>query len=290
MPPKPNTLRSLRAAAEYSLGEGPHPERARLDAETLLLHLLQRGNTSRDKAWLLSHQSQTVMPRFKAEFESFVARRRTGEPIQYITGTTEFYGLPFQVSPGVLIPRPETEHLVEEVIRLAAQFPAPHIADIGTGSGAIAVALAHSLPNAKFTATDLSPQALNIARRNAESNALHIEFLKGDLLAPLAGRRFDMIASNPPYIPEADSASLSIEVRDHEPATALFAGADGLAIYRRLIPEAIPVLNPNAFLVMEIGFGQQPEITAILEQFRYQDIRFLPDYQGIPRVAIARRP
>ena len=229
-----------------------------------------------------------VMPNFKAEFQSLVTRRAAGEPIQYITGTTEFYGLPFYVAPGVLIPRPETEHLVEEVLRLAAQFPSPHIADIGTGSGAIAVALAHSLPNVQITATDLSPQALTIARRNAEQNAVHIEFLEGDLLSPLREQRYDIVASNPPYIPERDRASLSIEVRDHEPSSALFAGNDGLDIYRRLIPAAIANLNPGGFLVMEIGYDQQPLIAELLAESNYADLRFLPDYQGIPRVAIAR--
>jgi release factor glutamine methyltransferase len=264
---------------------GPHPERAKQDAELLLCSLL-----GINRGWLLANLDTELIGTSWESYYELLKRRATGEPIQYITGTTEFYGLPFHVEPGVLIPRPETEHLVEEVLRLAAQFPAPHIADIGTGSGAIAVALAHSLPHAHITATDLSPQALAIARRNADQNAAQIEFLEGDLLAPLFNRRFDILASNPPYIPESDRASLAIEVRDHEPSSALFAGDDGLVIYRRLIPDAIPHLNPNAFLVMEIGYGQQPAIAELLEASSYRDIRFLPDYQGIPRVALALRP
>jgi len=278
------TLRSLVAESEAVLRRGAHPDRARQDAETLLLHLL-----SRNRAWLLANAETSLPPEAQDSFHSLIERRVSGEPLQYITGTTEFYGLPFHVKRGVLIPRPETEHLVEEVIRLAAQFPSPHIADIGTGSGAIAVALAHSLPNAQITATDLSPQALNIARRNAEHNAVRVAFLHGDLLAPLAGRRFDIIASNPPYIPLSDRASLSVEVREHEPSTALFAGDDGLSIYRRLVPDAIPRLNHGGYLVMEIGYGQRPAIEGLLAASAYIDLHFLPDYQDIPRVAIGRK-
>jgi release factor glutamine methyltransferase len=281
------TLRASVEWAEAELRNSPHPERARLDAETLLLHLLKQN-----RAWLLAHWEDEAPPEVQSAFGTLIQRRCTGEPIQHITGVAEFFGLPFHVTRDVLIPRPETEHLVEEVLRLAAAFPAPKIADIGTGSGAIAVALAHSLPDALLTAIDQSQSALAIALQNAQRNQVadRIAFLEGDLLAPLAGQRFDIIASNPPYVPLVDQASLSVEVRDHEPHSALFAGEDGLAIYTRLIPEAREHLAPGGWLVMEIGYGQREAIEEILLSYDYGDVHFIADYQGIPRVAVAQRP
>jgi len=283
------TLRELAAISEAQLKTGPHPDRARQDADTLLLHAL-----CLDRAWLLGHWDEEATPAVQCDYEALIVRRQTGAPIQYITGQSEFYGLPFSVGPGVLIPRPETEHLVEEVLRLAAQFthPAIRIADIGTGSGIIAVVLANELPQARITAVDCSPQALTIARENALQNQVsaRIDFIEGDLLGTLVGERFSIIASNPPYIPDRDQDSLSVEVRDHEPHSALFAGIDGLDIYRRLIPEAIPLLEPNGWLVLEIGYGQQPAIQSLLDSAGYCDIHFIPDYQGIPRVACGRKP
>jgi release factor glutamine methyltransferase len=285
------TLRELASASESRLKTSPHPDRARQDAETLLLHVL-RGSAGADRAWLISHWDEEATSEIQADVESLTARRQTGEPLQYITGQSEFFGLPFSVGPGVLIPRPETEHLVEEVLRLAKNLPNPRIADIGTGSGIIAVALASSLPKAQITAIDCSPQALTIARENAARNEVsnRITFLEGDLLTPLAGQRFEIIASNPPYIPTADHDSLAIEVRDHEPHSALFAGEDGLDLYRRLIPEALSLLVPNGWLVLEIGFGQESDIHSLLASAGYDQIHFVPDYQNIPRVACAQRP
>ncbi len=280
------TLRELVSHAEAQLRAGPHPDRARLDAETLLLHALNKN-----RAWLLAHWSDIPETPVAAAFQASITRRQSGSPIQYITGHAEFFGLPFAVTPAVLIPRPETEHLVEEVLRLAAHWPNPRIADIGTGSGAIAIALAHTLPNAHIAATDLSPSALKVAQQNARSNQVedHITFLHGDLLAPLSGRQFEIIASNPPYIPTPDLATLAVEVRDHEPHSALFAGPDGLEIYQRLIPAARAFLAPGGWLLLEIGYNQQPAIEALLQHSGYQLIRFVPDYQGIPRVAAAQR-
>lgn len=280
------TLRELLAEAVAALRSGPHPERARLDAETLLLHLLKQN-----RAWFLGHGYDEAPVDMQDSFAATIARRQAGEPIQYITGEAEFFGLPFTVAPGVLIPRPETEHLVEEVIRLAGAFIESRIADIGTGSGAIAIALAHSLPLAHITATDLSTQALAIAKQNAVRNRVEdrIQFVEGDLLAPLAGQSFHIIASNPPYIPMADRGSLSVEVREHEPHSALFAGNDGLSIYRRLIPDTLELLVPGGWLVMEIGYGQRQAIEEMMLASGYRDPRFIADYQGIPRVALALR-
>lgn len=279
------TLREAIEEAESRLKTGPHPERARRDAESLLLHVLHQ-----DRAWLRQFGDDELSPDELAGFKALADRRFAGEPIQYILGEVEFFGLPLNVAPGVLIPRPETEHLVEEVIRLAQGLPAPRIADIGTGSGAISIALAHALPAAHISTVDVSEEALRIARGNARRNHVdgRIHFLRGDLLEPLAGQLFDVIASNPPYVPLADVDSLSVEVREFEPHGALFAGADGLDIYRRLIPAACAHLASGGWLVMEIGYGQHPEIERMLHASGYSEIRFVADYQGISRVAIGR--
>ena len=257
-----------------------------MDAETLLLHSM-----GQNRAWLLGHWEDVASDRFRDEFRILINRRAAGEPLQYITGEAEFYGLPFRVAPGVLIPRPETEHLVEEVLRLAKTFVKPRIVDLGTGSGAIAVALAHSLPGAQLVATDLSEGALAIAFNNSQRNQVadRIEFIAGDLLAPLVGRSFEIIASNPPYIPLGDGDSLSVEVREYEPHLALFAGVDGLEVYRRLIPQAWELLVADGWLVMEIGYGQQAAIEILLLASGYSEIDFVADYQGIPRVALGQR-
>jgi release factor glutamine methyltransferase len=210
--------------------------------------------------------------------------------MQYIIGETEFYGLAFRVTPDVLIPRPETEHLVEKAIELSATFQAPRIVDIGTGSGAVAVALSHNLPNAGLTAIDLSEPALTIARENAKRNGVALRFLQGDLLSPVAGEQFDIVVSNPPYVPEIDRPTLSVEVREYEPGLALFAGNDGLDIYRRLIPQAFACLVSGGFIALEIGYGQSAAIAGLLGAAGFRNIEFTPDLQGIQRVACAQRP
>ena len=267
------------------LNSGPHPERARADAELLLLHLL-----GKDKAWLMAHREDELAAGVAARFTALIERRYKGEPVQYITGETEFYGIPLRVTPDVLIPRPETEHMVERAIKLATGLPAPCIVDVGTGSGCIAVALAHHLPSARITATEISAAALTIAAENAKRNAATVRFLEGDLLSPAAGERFELIVSNPPYVANADRATLTVEVRDFEPATALFAGAGGLDVYRTLIPAAFDALVPGGFVLLEIGCGQSPAIGELLTRSGFHEIEFIPDLQGIPRVACARRP
>jgi release factor glutamine methyltransferase len=290
--PEQHTISELILEAQQWLAEGPHPERARLDAETLLVHTLEKQNPQRNRAWLLANWNHALLPGAEKRFREFVARRAAGEPIQYILGEAEFYGLPFSVNRDVLIPRPETEHLVEKTLQLAAQFTSPQIVDTGTGSGAIAIALAAHLPTASITATDISPTALALARRNAERNHLagRIRFVAGDLLVPLADERFQIIVSNPPYVPEEDRASLAVEVRDYEPQGALFAGSDGLAIYRCLIPVAFTALLPGGFLALEIGYGQREAISALLTASGFRDVSFTADLQSIPRVAVAQRP
>jgi release factor glutamine methyltransferase len=280
-------LSSLVANGAEGLRRGPHPDRARQDAETLLLHIL-----GKNKAWLLAHLDEELPEDQAARYTQLLERRCQGEPIQYITGETEFYGLPFRVTPEVLIPRPETEHLVEKALELASNFVAPRIVDVGCGSGAIAVALAHKLDHAQITAIDLSAPALDLARWNAQLNAVfhRIRFLEGDLLAPVAQEQFEIVVSNPPYVPAADRASLAAEVRDYEPALALFAGGDGLDVYRRLIPAAFAALVPGGFVALEIGHSQSPAIRALLAASGFHQIEFVSDLQGIPRVACAQRP
>jgi release factor glutamine methyltransferase len=271
---------------ELALLKGPHPERARQDAEALMRHAL-----GRDKAWLIAHKNDAIFDSEARLLRALVSRRSAGEPIQHIIGETEFYGLPFRVTPDVLIPRPETEHLVEKALELGGGFRSPRILDVGTGSGAIAVALAHNLPHAQITALDISRPALEVARENAERNGVsrRIRFLVSDLLASVADDRFEMVVSNPPYVATADRDSLSIEVREHEPALALFAGADGLDVYRRLIPAAFAVLEVGGFLALEIGYGQSVAVGGLVEDAGFDRIEFADDLQGIPRVVCGNR-
>jgi len=223
-----------------------------------------------------------------AAYRSMVARRAGREPLQHILGTQDFHGLEFQVSPDVLIPRHDTETLVE--CALARMPTARSVLDIGTGSGCIAVVLAGLLPDARVTASDISAAALEIARRNASRNRVNIEFLQGSLLEPVAGRCFDLIVSNPPYIPTTDIAGLEPEVRDGDPRGALDGGPDGLDFYRALIPPAAFHLNPFGWLLLEIGIGQAREVAELFrEAAGFEDICITPDPGGIERVVGARR-
>lgn len=285
--PPEGTLKSWLRKGETRLSAAPHPERARRDAELLLLHVI-----GRNRAFLLAHPDEILTAENAARYSALLDRRVAGEPIQYIVGEQEFYGLPFHVTLDVLIPRPETEHTVEKVLELAAGTDALRIVDVGTGSGAIAITLAHQLPHAQVTAIDISRPALEIARQNADRNGVsnRVRFLEGDLLAPVAGESFDFVVSNPPYVPCADRPSLAVEVRDFEPALALFAGEDGLAAYRRLIPAAYAVLAPGGCIALEIGFGQAPALARLLAEAGFVQIEFVPDLQAIDRVACARRP
>jgi release factor glutamine methyltransferase len=269
----------------------------RREAETLLAHVLDR-----DRAWLLAHSEDDLSPQHLELFRALTTRRAAREPLQHLTGAQEFFGLALRVTPAVLIPRPETELLVEAVLAWAHTQPAAQLrlADVGTGSGAIALALAAHLPHAELTAIDLSPDALAVARNNAESHGLvsRIRFLEADLLAPFAAPlvappgSLDAVVSNPPYVADTDASTLAPEVRDHEPALALFAGPDGLAIYRRLIPQAHAALRPGGLLALEFGFGQRDALAALLAnpEQAWNDLRFLDDYAGIPRIALATRP
>jgi release factor glutamine methyltransferase len=291
------TLRLALDAAEKILVEGPHPARARRDAETLLLDALRRNAPEANPAWLIAHDADPLAPDRAAAFCDAIERRLAGEPIQYIVGEAEFYGLPFLVNRDVLIPRPETELLVEKAIasaeglRQSGEIPSPRIVDTGTGSGAIAVTLAHNLPFVEITATDISAAALAVARANAARHAVadRVRFLEGDLLAPVAGERFDVVVSNPPYVAAGDRTMLDVEVRDYEPAQALFAGRDGLELYRRLLPASFNALTPGGILLLEIGYGQQEALHALLMKEGFIGIEFFSDFQGIARIVVAQR-
>jgi release factor glutamine methyltransferase len=259
----------------------------RRDAETLLLHLL-----ARDRAWLFAHSEEQFNEATLHQFRALTQRRAAHEPLQHLTGTQEFYGLTLRVTRDTLIPRPETELLVEAVLEFARTQPAQlRILDVGTGTGAIALALATHLPRAEITACDISSAALEVARSNASHHNLthRITFIESDLLNAIpTAQSFDILASNPPYVPLDDVPTLAPEVRDHEPHTALFAGHGGLGLYRRLIPLAHDALKPNGLLALEFGFGQSDALRKLLTGWR--DIRFLDDYAAIPRVALALRP
>ena len=260
------------------------------DAACLLRHALGIS-----QATMLADPARVLTPDQQVAYEAMVLRRAANEPIQYIIGEQEFYGLALRVTPAVLIPRPETEQLVEAVlgqVKRAGLNSTMRILDVGTGSGAIAIALAYHLPSAQIAAVDLSSAALEVAAANAARHGLaeRIRFLESDLLDALSDGEtsWDVIVSNPPYVPTADRESLHPQVRDHEPAAALVAGADGLDIYRRLIPQARAALRPNGLLALEIGHGQKASIASLLSDWK--ELRFLDDLQQIPRIALARRP
>jgi release factor glutamine methyltransferase len=283
------TAQEALQSATRRLTADPHlADSARRDAELLLLHTL-----GINKVALIADPARPLTAEQQSHYEAAIARRLRHEPIQYITGQQEFYGLAFKVTPAVLIPRPETEHLVEAVLQRLPHDRHLAIADIGVGSGAIAIALATHLPHAHITAVDLSPAALAVAESNAADHNLtsRIRLLHSNLLDALPPseqhEHFDAIASNPPYVPLAGAADLHPQVREHEPAQALFAGAEGLTIYRLLIPQARHALKPGGLLALEIGHGQRDALFAQLTG--WHDVTFVDDLQGIPRVALARR-
>jgi release factor glutamine methyltransferase len=273
---------------------------AALAAELLLLHVTQR-----DRTWIYAHPESLLSGDQWQRYFALVARRAEGTPVQYLTGTQEFWGLEFEVTPDVLIPRPETEHVVEVALaRMSAcKSETLRVADVGTGSGCLAVALATELPRARIFATDVSAAALDVARRNAAKHSVvaRIEFLECNLLDAFsrdsdsaafdfsADLKFDLIVSNPPYVALADAASLPREVREHEPAVALFAGESGLDLYAPLIDQARDLLSPGGTLVIELGYNAAQHVSALLAASHWRDIEIANDLAGIARVASALR-
>jgi release factor glutamine methyltransferase len=257
---------------------------ARLDAETLLMHAV-----GRERSYLYAHPELELSCSDVSRYSAMLDRRAAGEPLQYITGHRQFWGLDLEVNPSVLIPRPETEHLVEAAIELLRTKPMARVIDVGTGSGCIALALAKELPQVEIEAVDISPEALAVARGNAQRLGLErVKCALSDLLEKFLHQdaRFDMVVSNPPYVGESEADKLQVEVREHEPHCALFGGEQGLDIYRRLIPQAKQVLTPGGWLAMEIGFSQQAAILDLLSDWK--EVRSIADLRGIPRVVVAR--
>lgn len=252
----------------------------RLTAEVLLSHALRRGRT-----YLYAHPEAELPELAWLHYGRYLHERLNGKPTQYITHEQEFYGRPFRVTPDVLIPRPETEHVVETALSLGLARTARAL-DVGCGSGAIAVTLACE-GFSHVTAADLSGAALAVARGNAERLGARVEFVQADLCAPFAPGAFDLIASNPPYVPDADRASLQREVRDFEPPLALYGGADGLEAYRRLIPQAAGALAPGGWLVLELGYRALDPVREMLDG-AWCDAAVHADLAGLPRVLAVR--
>jgi release factor glutamine methyltransferase len=262
----------------------------RREAGSLLSHA-----TGRDPAFLITHADETLTPAVSAAFRDAVARRASGEPFQYIAGRQEFYGLEFEVTPDVLIPRPETELLVETALGLLKGSDAPLVCDVGTGSGCIAVTLLRERADARGIALDISEGALGVAERNAERHGVRgrLRLLVSDCFDALQageheGVRFDLVASNPPYIAEADLEGLQREVREHEPRGALTPGGDGLSVVRRLVAESPRFLKPGGHLVFEIGFEQHERVAALVDPAVWTLLGIHEDLQGIPRTVALR--
>jgi release factor glutamine methyltransferase len=241
------------------------------------------------EASVLAHTEDELDSEAAERFRELLERRLSGEPIAYIVGQREFYGRTFEVDRRVLIPRPETEHLIELALELELP-PAPRILDLGTGSGCVAVTLACELPTARLTATDLSPAALAVAQANAHRHGVEsrLRLVAGDLAKPLRLERFDLVVSNPPYVGLGEAPYLSIEVRDHEPATALFAPRAALSVIERLANE-LSGLRPGTVVAFEIGDGREEVVGELLAWSRLALTDSRSDYAGIPRVVVTRR-
>lgn len=300
---------SVRALLKFGIAQlrDAHVPSFTLAAELLLLHVLGRHRT-----WLYTHPEESVSEAIAERFQALIARRAAGEPTQYLTGKQEFWGLEFSVTPDVLIPRPETEHVIEVALdRLAlreirAGRPQTTsgegflIADIGTGSGCLAIALAKELPGAKIMATDISSKALELARCNAMRHnvANRIDFVESNLLeclgvSPLTTRHspllFDVIVSNPPYVGRRETQTLPIEVRKHEPESALFGGEEGYELYEGLISQAARKLKPGGILVLELGHNSLPAVRPLLDAPNWANVGVTNDLASIPRVISAER-
>jgi release factor glutamine methyltransferase len=258
----------------------------RMNAELLLMFTL-----SCDRAYLHAHPERELTVEEQHRYKDALAERVRGVPAQYITGHQEFWGMDFIVTPAVLIPRPETEHVIETVLDYVGGSPADplRIADVGTGSGCIALALAKELPNAEIHATDISPSALEIARINEVRNQLEsrVLFREADLLAGFPNKSFDFVVSNPPYVGESEEDSVQMEVRKFEPRNAVFAGHTGVEVIARLIAQANTALKPGGWLVMEISGTISGKVKQMLAG--WEEMRIVNDLQGIARVVAARK-
>ncbi|VTU20303.1 Release factor glutamine methyltransferase [Variovorax sp. PBL-H6] len=266
----PSTAAQMLAAAA-ALGV------ARLDAQLLLLHVLARP--SGDRAWLLAHDADILADNVWPAFSSLCTRRMTGEPVAYLVGEKEFHGLGLQVDARVLVPRPDTETLVEWALRLLQGRTSPRVVDLGTGSGAIALAIQHARPDAKVTAIDRSPDALAVARGNAQRLGLAVRFAEADWLEG-AGTDLDLVVSNPPYVAAGDPHLVALR---HEPSSALVSGADGLDDIRRIVEAAPGHLSKGGWLLLEHGYDQAASVRALLARRGFADVQSRDDLAGIAR-------
>ena len=283
-----HTVASARAWAIQEL------KRAQSKSPPLSADLLLACVLHRDRVRILTHPEESIPEKAWARFQDLVRRRAKGEPLQYLTGEQEFYGLPFRAGPGALIPRPETEILVENAIRLIGNQPHPaaRFLDVGTGSGCIAVSIACEVPTATGWAVDLSSAALEIARENAKRHGVaeRILLIRSSLLECFPrSPAFDFIFCNPPYVALKDYDSLPSEVRDYEPHLALFGGESGMQIYQDLIPEIPSRLIPGGYFLLELGAGQAEQVKRLVEHEGLAVETILNDLQGIPRCLIGRK-
>jgi release factor glutamine methyltransferase len=274
------TLRTALEQGSEILDKAAVPA-ARLTAEVLLCHALRC-----ERAYLYAHGSDELIEHAWIHYGRYLNERLHGKPTQYITHRQEFYGRDFYVNEAVLIPRPETEHLVEAAVNVAKQKPASRILDVGTGSGAIAISMALETGRAVF-ASDISLPALKVAERNRAKHAASVQFFAGDLLEAVAPASLDLLISNPPYVPGSDAANMQREVRDWEPHLALFAGDTGFEIYRRLIAGAELTVRSAGRLMMELGYQSLDGVRQMLEA-RWTDVEVIADLAGLPRVVSAR--
>jgi release factor glutamine methyltransferase len=295
-----STNRSIRSLLKHGIDE---LRNAQVSSYTLAAELLLLHAAGRDRVWIYSHPDESLPENAIENYFALIRRRAAGEPTQHLTGKQEFWSMDFEVSPDVLIPRPETEHLVEVALdRLAVRELRAgreprltgeniSIVDIGTGSGCIAIALARELPDAKVHATDISTSALEIANRNAARHNLadHIQFVESNLLQSLPSLKFDLIVSNPPYIGLNEAATLPVEVRDHEPRQALFGGEEGYELYATLVLQAAKQLNPAGILVLELGHNSLPAVQPLLDSSTWTNIGVTKDLAGINRILSAER-
>jgi release factor glutamine methyltransferase len=282
----PMSVRDALRSATARL-DSAHINDARIHAEVILAFILNR-----ERSYLWAHPEQDLTPHQSERWAEALALRATGLPTPYITGEQEFWGLKFEVSPDVLIPRPETEHLIETVLALCRDRVSLNlrIADVGTGSGCIAVSLAKELPQAAIEATDISAAALKVARANALRHGLEerIRFRQCDLLGNRQAGAFDLIAANLPYVGDEEEADVHLEVRQFEPRNAVFAGPTGLEMIARLLPQAYAALEPGGWLVVEISRTIAERARALVNS--WEAVGISPDLRGIPRTLSARRP
>lgn len=279
-----STIAEILVAATGSLQDSGVAD-ARREAASLLALALNK-----DRTFLYAHADYEPSESEIRRFRDYLERRMAREPLQYIRGHQEFYGLDFEVNSDVLIPRPETEILVESGLNFLKDFDAPVFCEVGVGSGCIAIALLASLPNARAVGVDVSREALKVAERNAMKHdvAGRLVLLRSDVYSALQDQRFDAIVSNPPYVPASDMESLQAEVRDFEPRAALTDEGSGLFVIERIINGAPEYLKPRGMLLLEIGFNQSAKVAEMFGPEKWEQVTALPDLQGIPRIISSR--